>query len=121
MSSHDKNNDEIDQEESVDEVETPTTGKKRTSTHTSTSELPPKSRKRPAHRADVWQYFIQKEDDPTLASCRYCGQEIGCDIKKTGTSPMRAHIKICKLFKSFQESGSQQVLAGDSSGVMTAV
>ncbi|XP_048615642.1 zinc finger BED domain-containing protein DAYSLEEPER-like [Brassica napus] len=56
-----------------------------------------------------------------LCKSRYCGQEIGCDTKKSGTSTMKNHIARFKFFKAFEESGSQHGLGIDSSGVVTAV
>ncbi|KAF2535017.1 hypothetical protein F2Q68_00021864 [Brassica cretica] len=67
-------------------------GKKRSATERSSTDLPPLPKKRQAHRALVWQHFIQKEDNLSLCNCRYCGQEIGCDTKKSGTSAMMNHI-----------------------------
>ncbi|XP_010431219.1 PREDICTED: zinc finger BED domain-containing protein RICESLEEPER 2-like [Camelina sativa] len=78
-------------------------------------------RRKPAHRSHVWEHFVQQAHDDAIANCRYCGQEIGCDTVIHGTSAMKNHISRCKLFKMHQESGSQKVLAGGSSGVMTAI
>ncbi|KAF2545457.1 hypothetical protein F2Q70_00022668 [Brassica cretica] len=33
-----------------------------------------------------------REDDPSIANCRYCGQDIRCESKKSGTSAMKNHI-----------------------------
>lgn len=95
-------------------------GGKRSKSQRSSTTLP-KPRKKPVHRAPVWKHFTQKEDVPSLSNCRYCRQEIGCDTVIHGTSAMNNHIKRCKLFKMFEESGSQQVLTGDSKGVLTAI
>ena len=97
------------------------TGKKRSASERSSSDLPPVAKKRLAHRATVWQHFNQHDDIMGLCNCRYCGQEIGCDTKKSGTSAMKNHIARCKLFKAFKASGSQQGLGTDSSGVVIAV
>ncbi|KAF2534614.1 hypothetical protein F2Q70_00029448 [Brassica cretica] len=51
--------------------------KKRKETEISSSDLPPKPRKKIAHRAKCWEHFIQREDDPSQCNCRYCGVEIG--------------------------------------------
>ena len=99
----------------------PASGKKRSATERSSTDLPLMPKKRQAHRAEVWQHFIQKKDNLSLCNCRYCGQEIGCDTKKSGTSAMKNHNSRCKLFKAFEESGKQQGLGTDSSGVITAV
>nr|VDC96043.1 unnamed protein product [Brassica oleracea] len=96
-------------------------GKKRSATERSSTDLPPLPKKRQAHRALVWQHFIQKEDNFSFCNYRYCGQEIGCDTKKSGTSAMKNHINQCKLFQTFEASGGQQGLGTDSSGVVTAV
>ncbi|KAJ0235659.1 hypothetical protein HA466_0264530 [Hirschfeldia incana] len=97
-------------------------GKKRSATaRSSTDDLPPLSKKRQAHRALVWQHFIQKEEELSLCNSRYCGTEIGCDTKRSGTSAMINHIARCKLFKAFEESGSQPHLGTNSTGVVTAV
>ncbi|EFH42784.1 predicted protein [Arabidopsis lyrata subsp. lyrata] len=109
---------EIDREE--DGPPPSSVGGKRTKSQRSSSGFAVKPRKRPAHRAPVWKHFVQQEDNLALSKCRYCGQLIGCDTVKTGTSAMTKHIKRCKLFKMY-ESDSQKVLAGDSSGVMTAI
>ncbi|KAF2578456.1 hypothetical protein F2Q68_00004273 [Brassica cretica] len=85
-------------------------GKNRSATERSSTDLPPLPKKRQAHRALVWQHFIQKEDNFSLCNCRYCGQEIGCDTKKSGTSAMKNHINRCKLFQNFEASGGQQGL-----------
>lgn len=34
---------------------------------------------------------------------------------------MKNHIERCKLFKAYEETGTQQVLAGDSRGVVTVI
>ncbi|CAN6855087.1 unnamed protein product, partial [Brassica oleracea] len=96
-------------------------GKKRSATERSSTDLPPLPKKRQAHRALVWQHFIQKEDNLSLCNCWYCGQEIGCDNKKSGTSAVMNHINRCKLFQTFEASGTQQGLGTDSGGVVTAV
>ena len=96
-------------------------GKKRSATEISSTDLPPLPKKRQAHRALVWQHFIQKEDNWSLCNCRYCGQEIGCDTKKSVTSAMKNHINRCKLFQTFEASGGQEGLGTDSGGVVTAV
>ena len=77
--------------------------------------------KKQAHRAEIWQHFIQREDNPSISNCRYCGQEIGCETKKSGTSAMKNHNARCKLYDLYKASGNQQVLAGDSSGVVTTI
>ncbi|CAN7125351.1 unnamed protein product, partial [Brassica rapa subsp. narinosa] len=118
MSGFEENDENGDGLESHADV---TTGKKRSATERSSTDLPPMPKKRQAHRAEVWQHFIQKEDNLSLCNCRYCGQEIGCDTKKSGTSAMKNHNSRCKLFKAFAESGKQQGLGTDSSGVVTAV
>lgn len=69
----------------------------------------------------MWQHFIQKEEDLSLCNFHYCGQEIGCDSKKNGTSAMKNHISRCKLYKVFEESSTQPHLGTDSTGVVTAV
>ncbi|KAF8099635.1 hypothetical protein N665_0240s0010 [Sinapis alba] len=81
-------------------------GKKRSATERSSTDLPSFPKKRQAHREVVWQHFIQKVDDLSFCNCRYCGQEIGCDTKKSGISAMKNHIIRCKLHKAFKESGS---------------
>ncbi|CAF1717141.1 unnamed protein product [Brassica oleracea var. botrytis] len=96
-------------------------GKKRSATERSSTDLHPLPKKRQAHRALVWQHFIQKEDNLSLCNCRCCGQEIGCDTKKSGTSAVMNHINRCKLFQTFEASGGQQGLGTDSGGVVTAV
>ena len=96
-------------------------GKKRSASERSSTDKPPAAKKKQAHRADVWQHFIQREDDPSIRNCRYCGQAIGCDSKKSGTSAMKNHIGRCKMFELYNESGKQQVLNGDSSGILTTV
>lgn len=90
--------------------------KKRKETEISSSDLPPKPRKKIAHRAKCWEHFIQREDDPSQCNCRYCGVEIGCDSKTVGTSPMINHISHCKLYMADQESMTQTKLTGNSSG-----
>ncbi|KAL0643329.1 hypothetical protein Bca4012_041619 [Brassica carinata] len=96
-------------------------GKKRSATERSSTDLHLLPKKRQAHRALVWQHFIQKEDNLSLCNCRCCGQEIGCDTKKSGTSAVINHINRCKLFQTFEASGGQQGLGTDSGGVVTAV
>ncbi|CAN7127878.1 unnamed protein product [Brassica rapa subsp. narinosa] len=96
-------------------------GKKRSASERSSTDLPPVAKKKQAHRAEVWQHFIQREDNPSISNCRYCGQEIGCDTKRSGTSAMKNHNGRCKLYDLYKSSGNQQVLAGDSSGVLTAI
>ncbi|KAG7529933.1 Ribonuclease H-like superfamily [Arabidopsis suecica] len=94
---------------------------KRTKSQRSSSSIPVKQRKRPAHRAVVWKHFDQKPNNLALSNCRYCKTEIGCDSVKSGTSEMTNHIKRCKLFKMYEESDKQKIIAGESSGVMTAI
>ncbi|CAN7003195.1 unnamed protein product, partial [Brassica rapa subsp. trilocularis] len=118
MSGFEENDENGDGLESHADV---TIGKKRSATERSSTDLPPMPKKSQAHRAEVWQHFIQKADNLSLCNCRYCGQEIGCDTKKSGTSAMKNHNSRCKLFKAFAESGKQQGLGTDSSGVLTAV
>ncbi|KAF8087297.1 hypothetical protein N665_0591s0001 [Sinapis alba] len=81
--------------------------KKRKETGRSISDLPPKPRKKIAHRAKCCEYFIQREDDPGQCNCRF---------KTVGTSPMINHIARCKLYKADQESKTQTQLTGNSSG-----
>ncbi|KAJ0264749.1 HAT protein [Hirschfeldia incana] len=103
------------------ELETDGRGTKRPASERSSTELPPVGKKKQAHRADVWQHFIQREDDLSISNCRYCGQEIGCDTKKSGTSAMKNHLARCKLYLLYKESGSQPVLGSDNSGVLTTI
>ncbi|CAF1699908.1 unnamed protein product [Brassica oleracea var. botrytis] len=67
-----------------------------------------------------WELKL-REDDPSIANCRYCGQDIGCDSKKSGTGAMKNHIARCKLYELFKSSGNQTMLGGDSTSVVTAV
>lgn len=76
-----EDNDELLQD-GTESRETAAVGKKRSASERSSCTLPPVSKKRQAHRAPVWQHFIQKEEDLSVCKCRYCGQEIGCDTKK---------------------------------------
>ncbi|KAL0730010.1 hypothetical protein Bca4012_026103 [Brassica carinata] len=87
----------------------------------SSSDLPPKPRKKIAHRAKCWEHFIQQEDDPAQCNCCYCGLEMGCDSKTVGTSPMINHLARCKLHMAAQESKTQTQLTGNSSGPALAV
>ncbi|KAF8114458.1 hypothetical protein N665_0037s0034 [Sinapis alba] len=80
---------------------------KRKETGRSISDLPPKPRKKIAHRAKCCEYFIQREDDPGQCNCCF---------KTVGTSPMINHIARCKLYKADQESKTQTKLTGNSSG-----
>ncbi|KAF2532260.1 hypothetical protein F2Q70_00031723 [Brassica cretica] len=84
-------------------------GKKRSASERSSTDMPPIAKKKQAHRAKVWQHFIQREDDPSISNCRYCAQGIGCDSKKSGTSAMKNHIARCKMYQLYKESGKQQV------------
>ncbi|RID66070.1 hypothetical protein BRARA_D01236, partial [Brassica rapa] len=113
--------DNIDDDQPEEGHESQAGGKKRPASERSSTELPPPTKKKQVHRAEVWQHFIQREDDPSIANCRYCGQDIGCDSKKSGTSAMKNHISRCKLHELFKSSGGQKILGGDSSGVVTAV
>lgn len=91
--SEDNNNDNNDQlGEGHESVGTQAGGKKRPASERSSTELPPPTKKKQVHRAEVWQHFIQREDDPNIANCCYCGQDIGCDSKKSGTSAIKNHI-----------------------------
>ncbi|KAJ4906218.1 hypothetical protein Rs2_09876 [Raphanus sativus] len=82
-------------------------GKKRYASEILSTALPPVVKKKQAHRAEVWQDFIQREDNPSISNCRYCAQEIGYDSKKSGTSAMKNHIGRCKMFHLYKESGTQ--------------
>lgn len=95
-----------------DGTESHATGRKRSATERSSTDHPPVAKKRQAHRAPVWEHFIQNEDNLSVCKCRYCGQQIGCDSKKNGTSAMNNHIGRC---------GKQPGLGTDGSGVLTAV
>ncbi|KAH0932748.1 LOW QUALITY PROTEIN: hypothetical protein HID58_009865 [Brassica napus] len=46
--------------------------KRRKETERSSYALSPKPRKLVAHRVNVWEFFIQKEDDPTQNNCCLC-------------------------------------------------
>ena len=96
-------------------------GNKRSASERSSTDMHPVAKKKQAHRAEVWQHFIQREHDPSISNCHYCTQGIGCDSKKSGTSAMKNHIARCKMYQLYKESGKQQVLGGDSSGVLTAI
>lgn len=122
VSSHDENDDmfeHFDDEMPGEEASEPPPVNKRKSSGKSSSSLPPKPRKKIAHRAEVWKFFRQEHDDDPICHCRYCDVEIACDSKLNGTSAMKNHIARCKLFKAYQENDTQQVLTGDSSGVVT--
>ncbi|XP_019098046.1 PREDICTED: zinc finger BED domain-containing protein RICESLEEPER 3-like [Camelina sativa] len=122
--SHDSGEENIDpvlQEEIDDGPTASPVGGKRRRTQATTSTVPSQPRKKPAHRSPVWEHFIQQAHDQALANCRYCGQALGCDTVIHGTSAMKNHISRCKMYKMHLESGTQSVLAGDSSGVMTAI
>lgn len=82
----------------------------------SSTDMPPIAKKKQVHRAKVWQYFIQREDNWSISNCRYCGQEMGCNTKKSGTSAKKNHIGRSKLYDLYKASGNQQVLARDSNG-----
>ncbi|CAE6127551.1 unnamed protein product [Arabidopsis arenosa] len=98
-------------------------GRRRPTTERSSSDFPKpkKAKKKQAHRAEVWQHFIEKEDLVGLARCRYCSQQIGCDTKLHGTSSMKSHLLRCKFFKAHQDLSTQKVLAGDMRGAITTV
>ncbi|XP_010470910.1 PREDICTED: zinc finger BED domain-containing protein RICESLEEPER 2-like [Camelina sativa] len=122
--SHDSGEENIDPvlREEIDDGPTASpVGGKRRQTQATTSTVPSQPRKKPAHRSPVWEHFIQQAHDQALTNCRYCGQPLGCDTVIHGTSAMKNHISRCKLYKMHLESGTQSVLAGDSSGVMTAI
>ncbi|CAF2043443.1 unnamed protein product [Brassica rapa] len=93
--------DKIDDDQPEEGHESQAGGKKRPASERSSTELPPPTKKKQIHRAEVWQHFIQREDDPSIAICRYFGQDIGSDSKKSGTSAMKNHISRCKLHELF--------------------
>ncbi|CAA7043138.1 unnamed protein product [Microthlaspi erraticum] len=120
-SSHDENEDIFDDEMAGEEASEPPPVNKRKNSGKSSSSVPPKPRKRIAHRAEVWKLFLHNRPDDPMCFCRSCDVEIACDSKVNGTSAMKSHIAHCKLYKASQESGTQQVLRADSSGVVTAL
>ncbi|KAF3600962.1 hypothetical protein F2Q69_00035753 [Brassica cretica] len=85
-------------------------GNKRSASERSSTDMHPVAKKKQAHRAKVWQHFIQREHDPSISNCHYCTQGIGCDSKKSGTSAMKNHIARCKMYQLYKESGKQQSL-----------
>lgn len=97
--------------------------RRRPTTERSSSDVPKpkKAKKKQAHRAEVWQHYIEKEDLVGVARCRYCSQQIGCDTKLHGTSSMKSHLLRCKFYKAHQDLGTQKVLAGDMRGAITTV
>ncbi|KAL1222462.1 hypothetical protein V5N11_020692 [Cardamine amara subsp. amara] len=87
----------------------------------SASAKPPKPRKKYAKRAEVWQHFMQKDEDCSKSICKYCASEICCDSKTVGTSPMIGHIGRCSKYKDFDEKENQKVLSDDSNGNLKVV
>ena len=84
------------------------------------SQMPPpsstttnKKDKRPRQVSEVWEHFTKiKEGDSQgpRSSCNYYGKTYATDIKKNGTSTLRHHLTVCKLYRNKFEDSSQKVL-----------
>ncbi|CAE6014623.1 unnamed protein product [Arabidopsis arenosa] len=123
MSETEDNNEAFLSEEADGTTESSAGRRRRPTTERSSNDVPKpkKAKKKQAHRAEVWQHYIEKEDLVGVARCRYCCQQIGCDTKLHGTSSMKSHLLRCKFFKAHQDLGTQKVLAGDMRGAITTV
>nr|VDC80045.1 unnamed protein product [Brassica rapa] len=72
-SSYDQNDKMCDDEIQGEETSEPCLARKRRKeTERSSYALSPKPRKLVAHRVNVWEFFTQKEDDPTQNNCCLC-------------------------------------------------
>ncbi|XP_010473769.1 PREDICTED: zinc finger BED domain-containing protein RICESLEEPER 2-like [Camelina sativa] len=89
--------------------------------NTTDSALPPKPKRKYPKRAEVWRHFIQRNEDDKYSFYKYCRTEVGCDTVLAGTSSMRGHIRICKLYKDFNERESQKALGTDNQGNMRVI
>ncbi|EFH47740.1 hypothetical protein ARALYDRAFT_909122 [Arabidopsis lyrata subsp. lyrata] len=123
MSETEDNNEAFLGEEADGTTKSSAGRRRRPTTERSSSDVPKpkKAKKKQAHRAEVWQHYIEREDLVGVARCRYCSKQIGYDTKLHGTSSMKSHLLRCKFYKVHQDLGTQKVLAGDMRGAITTV
>ncbi|KAG2576436.1 hypothetical protein PVAP13_6NG037266 [Panicum virgatum] len=59
---------------------------------------PPRQRKgkKLAPRSTVYQHFTQNNNQKTWWSCKYCGEVVGADTNKHGTTNLWKHHRKCK-------------------------
>jgi len=82
---------------------------------------PPRQRKgkKLAPRSTVYQHFTQNNNQKTWWSCKYCGEVVGADTNKHGTTNLWKHHRKCKG-RGGESVTSNELVAAEAAAAVTA-